>query len=335
MGGGAIKPIIGREADRMSLEERNLYVSLFGNHSNIFVPIREIKCKTDFGDIDFLTPSFYFKEVRCSVFEKILKGSGIDVVGKVTNSDIISYAVNDSHQLDLIFVDNMELAFEYYSDNDRGMILGNIFHHLGFSYGHKGLYLKLEDSKFLLSQDTKRILEFIGYDLYSIDRIVSLKGGFDSYEDMFEWVLLCPYFNSKYFLWESLNNENRTRNKKRRTWNSFVSYIEKRASSPEPNLELLKREALHFFSKELEYMEFKRKVELDRSKKRLFDGNRITELTGLKQKELGEFIVKFKEYIDYRLKALKQRESLKYQYLLSIIDKEIIEFYEKTKESDN
>jgi hypothetical protein len=67
----------------------------------------------------------------------------------------------------------------------------------------------------------------------------------------------------------------------------------------------------------------------------VYDGNKITELTGLKQKELGEFIVKFKEYIDYRLKALKQRESLKYQYLLSIIDKEIIEFYEKTKESDN
>jgi hypothetical protein len=335
MGGSAIKSIIGKEADRINLEERNKYISLFENHSNIFVPIREIKCKTDFGDIDFLTPSFYFKDVRCSVFEKILKSSGIDINGKVTNSDIISYAVNDCHQLDLLFVDDIDLAFEYYSDNDRGMILGNIFHHLGFSYGHKGLYLKLEDSKFLLSQDTRRILEFIGYNSNSIEMIINRNGGFNTYEDMFDWILLCPYFNSKYFFWESLNNENRTRNKKRKTWNSFVSYIDKLPVGTEPNLELLKREALHFFNKDLEYMGFKRRVELDRTKKRLFDGNKISNLTGLKQKELGEFIVKFKEYIDYRLKALKQRESLKYQYFLSIIDKEIIEFYEKTKESDN
>lgn len=332
MGGRAIKSIIGKEADRISLDQKNIYVSLFNDFPNKFFVVREIKSKLDFGDIDFLANSS-FKDSRSILFERILKNNNFEISGKTVNSDIISYAVNNSHQLDLIFVDNTHLAFEYYSDNDRGMILGNIFHHLGFSYGHKGLYLKLEDSKFLLSQNTHKILEFIGYTSQDIDRVIDPNKGFDSFEDMFEWILLCPFFNSKYFLWESLNNENRTRNKKRKTWNSFVSYIENKKNYPIPDLESVKRDALHFFDKELEYMQFKRKIELDRYKKRLFDGNRISELTGLTQKELGDFIVKFKDYLEYKLKSLTKRDVLKYQYLLSNIDLDILEFYDITKEN--
>lgn len=329
MGGSAIKSIIGREADRISLDQKNFYISLFNNYYT-FLPVREIKSKIDFGDIDILTDTPY-ERVK-DQFENILVKANIGITGKSRNSEIVSYAINNSHQLDLIYVENKKLAFEYYSDNDRGMILGNIFHHLGFSYGHKGLYLKLEDSKFFLSDNTYDILNFIGYSSKNIIKIIDPSNGFDTYEDMFEWILLCPFFNKKYFLWESLNNENRTRNRKRKTWNSFVSYIEHRDNSfPEVDREHIKTEALSFFKKELEYMEMKRNIESDRSKKRLINGELISKVTGLKNKELGDFIIQFKSYMESRLNQNNLKNYLQYQYELKDIEITITEFYKKYK----
>ena len=58
MGGEAIIPIIGKPAERFNVKTRNLFISSLSPISDL-VPIREIKEKQDFGDIDFFCSSSF------------------------------------------------------------------------------------------------------------------------------------------------------------------------------------------------------------------------------------------------------------------------------------
>lgn len=299
MGGRAVIPIIGREADRITKEEKNNYLLLFKNLN--YFPVREIEEKEDFGDIDFLISNSLTKKEVLTKVETLLINNNHSLTGHILNSDVISLAIDNKHQIDLIATDKIILASHYYSDNDRGNLIGNIFHHLGFNYGHKGLYLILENTKLFLSDNTNDILSFLGYTASDILKVTLTDNGFKTFEEMFEWVIRCPLFNSDYYKWENLNNENRTRNKKRSTYNKFLQYIQNKSfNNPVVSITAIRYYALEFFNKEKEYVEIIKRIEFNSSRKNIINGSIITEITGLKNEELGKFIAYLKNSVFYK-----------------------------------
>lgn len=327
MGGNAIIPIVG-QSKRITKKEKQHYLSIFTYPT--FLPIREIGEKEDFGDIDFLIED----NSAIKIFENISNQNNIKINGFIKNSEITSYALNDGHQIDLIQIKNRQSAFEYYSDNDKGIIIGNIFHQLGFSYGHAGLYLKLENTKLLLSTNTYDILSFLQYPKKDISKILNKDFIFNSFNEMFEFCISTPYFNTNYYGDDYLNNENRTRNKKRNTWIKFKEFIKTKnlKNNFEPNKELMKLSALKFFNKEQDYIKLLLDVELNKTKKTLFDGNRISFLTGFKGKDLGNFIIKFKEYMEEQLNKTHEIDLIKYHKNYININNHILNFKEKLQQ---
>lgn len=327
MGGNAIIPIVGN-SKRITKEEKKHYLSIFTYP--IFLPIREIGEKEDFGDIDLLIED----NSVIKIFENISKEHNIKINGFIKNSEITSYALNDGHQIDLIQIKNRQSAFEYYNDNDKGIIIGNIFHQLGFSYGHTGLYLKLENTKLLLSINTYDILSFLNYPKKDICKILNKDFIFNSFNEMFEFCISTPYFNSNYYGDDYLNNENRTRNRKRNTWIKFKEFIKTKnlKNNFEPNKELMKLSALKFFNKEQDYIKLLLDAELNRVKKTLFDGNKISFLTGFKGKELGDFIIKFKQYMEQELNKSNENELVKYYKYNNNIHNYILDFKENLQQ---
>jgi hypothetical protein len=284
MGGRAIAKLINREeAERIDLTQKNKYIEYFSQVGNI-MPIREIKSKTDFGDIDFI----YTSNKDDNFFADLIKKE-YQYNGHVKNSNITSFAVG-YHQIDIIRISesHRESAFNYYNDNDKGNLIGVIFNRLGFIFGHTGLDLRLNFDRLFLSSDFGKTLSFLKYPNYAIKK---MENGFETYEEMFDTVMQSPYFDSSYFQFENLNNENRTRNKKRKTYQKFVDYLQNHNKKTLAfSKEKMMYDALIYFSKEKEYIEVMRKQEANRLHRERFNGDLISEMTGLKRENLGKFI---------------------------------------------
>ena len=294
MGGRAIIPLIGKEAERLDIKTRNRIIS---NLSDIaaLMPVREIKEKKDFGDIDFLFSGDIPRHIILNRIVSIMKDDGFSYNGQISNDNVYSLAFNN-YQVDIIFINSSikDIAYFYFADNDRGNLIGSIYHKLNFNYGHQGLFIKLENTKILLSLNTTEILKFLKCDQNFIDKI--LIHGFNTFQDMYEEIIKIPYFNSDYFKFENLNNQNRSRNSKRNTFINFVHFLEGKSFNNPPSYpEYMKFKALSFFNKEKEYIELLEKIEKNRVIRKNIDGNLISEITGLKEKRLGDFIVYFKE----------------------------------------
>jgi hypothetical protein len=92
-------------------------------------------------------------------------------------------------------------------------------------YGQKGLIMVIyNNSKKLkemtLSKNPRKSFEFLGYDY---DRYLK---GFDTKEEIFDWVINSKYFDSEIFKMKNLNHIDRKRNKKRATYQEFLKYLE-------------------------------------------------------------------------------------------------------------
>lgn len=178
-----------------------------------------IRSKEDFGDMDVIVKG---SSKRVEV-ENFLTSSNYPFV---KNGDVTSFLYK-SFQIDLIFTneDHYEYSCNYFDWNDLGNLVGRISKQLGFKHGHDGLYYVLRNDdriikEFLLSTSYLDIIHILGLDK------LKFKQGFDSYEDLFEFILASPYFNPEIFKLENLNNINRVRDRKRKTYNLFLKYIE-------------------------------------------------------------------------------------------------------------
>lgn len=288
MGGRAIAKIINKEeAKRITKMEKENYVKKFLSFLDHLFPVREILSKEDFGDIDFL----YSGDLNVLEIEKIIKANFENYQGYSKNSNIYSYAIDDQ-EIDIIHLEkeNMETAKHYFADNDKGNLIGVIYNRMGFIYGHEGLFLRMPFTKLLLSKDSKRIFKFLKFSEEAINKMINT--GFKTYEEMFDVVISSPYFDVDYYAYENLNNENRTRNKKRKTYQMFLDYLKNKDKKSLPfTKEKMMYDALIFFDKEKEYVGTLREQENNKLRKTLINGDIISKLTGFKNEELGKFIM--------------------------------------------
>jgi hypothetical protein len=295
--------------------------------------IKEIpayRSKPDFGDLDVLFETFAgdaynVKEIITTLFSP---------KQIVQNGHVYSFDY-DNFQVDLILTPTAiyQTSVDYFSQNDRGNLIGRISKKLGFKYGHDGLvYMFRKDdlthsvyAEATVSTDTKQIMKFLDldYDTFA--------NGHDTLEEMFRFVASSKYFHPDIYLLQNRNHTSRTRDKKRKTYNQFLTWC---AETPNLNaypwthmreqdgyagkpefLKMALETFPEFAKKHAEIV--KKHFEYDLVHKK-FNGDVIREITGFEGKQLGEFM-------QHLLNSNGGKEAV-HQFLLPKTTEEVREF---------
>jgi hypothetical protein len=206
-------------------------------------------------------------------------------------------------QLDIIVTNHEEFNFyaNYLGKSDRGNFVGKLAHSLGCKFGHDGLWLpvRLSDDHVLgsicLTRNVREAEDFL--DVKPLEKV-------EVFEDVFENVAASKYFNPESYKLENNNAVARVRDKKRPSYHLFLALCDlyKQENPNRVYFTRVKDKSEHlptvfaaFPHAKVQYDELmvkKAKLEEYRSK---FNGDLVKEYTGLENKELGEFMRKFKE----------------------------------------
>lgn len=253
-----------------------------------------IQAKEDFGDMDVIVKG----RSKRSLIEDMLKEKGYPFQ---KNGDVTSFLYID-FQIDLIFTneEHYNYSCNYFDWNDLGNLVGRMSKQLGFKHGHDGLYYVLRNDdriikEFLLSTDYLDIINILGLDKFKFKR------GFVKYEDLFDFVISSPYFNSDSFKLENLNNINRVRDRKRKTYNMFLKYIAKKGIEGKGTRKLTYEEKEAFVLDKFpgirtELFALKAKIALDLKIKERINGRIIMSIfPGIEGKTVGSYIDTIKE----------------------------------------
>lgn len=264
-------------------------------------PLVVYRDKPSFGDLDLLTGLFEDNIESLKNLKKILREIGVTEFNfsdhhKQFKSGTHASFLYKNLQVDLIFVkpEHFGSAAFYFSYNDLNNFVGRIAHKLGVKFGWDGLsyVLKTEDGylerRLELTTDPEEIYRFLGYDY---ERYLE---GFDTLEEIFEFVTSSSYFNSSIFEYENLNHANRTRNRKRKNYAAFLEWLEGKEFE---NHVFLTPKALylprvlktfpHILDELEESTQLMEQTHLIASK---LNGNLVMEWTGLSGKDLGKVL---------------------------------------------
>lgn len=252
--------------------------------------------KKSFGDMDILVSMDGFNKDIREYIETEFSPNEIFHNGNCWSFD------HNELQIDLITTsrDNFDAYLNYLSFNDLGNFVGRIAQKLGLKFGQEGLWYnhnfkgqKVE--KIIISKDLEKIYAFLGLD-YS-----KWVEGFDELQDIFEFVSTSPYFDADSFQLKNLNHLNRERNSKRKSYMKFLKWIEENASEREYKFEKDTSKYLKHVEDYFPESNLKkniRRIDYEQSRilyiKSKFNGGYIMEKYGLKGKEIGRALQKFK-----------------------------------------
>lgn len=217
----------------------------------------------------------------------------------VKNGNCLSFEYCEL-QIDLITMpsENYRSALNYYAYNDLGNLMGRIADSMGLKYGHDGLSYRYTVGTncfrvIPITKDLDTILTVLGFSNYRYH------AGFDTLEDIFRFVMSTLFFNEEIFLLENRDNKSRVRDQKRKTYTEFLEFVRNYpaqfkiqwAIPPSED----KHEWLPFLFEMLpgfhkQYQQCETDYKNDQTYKSKFNGDLVSEWTGLKEKELGLFM---------------------------------------------
>lgn len=244
--------------------------------------------KPDFGDLDIVVENMDAK----NRLYPALSALGIEDI--VKNGPVWSLGWDD-FQVDLLFQPPQDYNFacNYFAYNDLGNLIGRIARRLDLKFGHDGLAYTLREGDYkiadiTLTKDFDSALNYLGL---SSERY---KQGFETLDEIFEFVTTSPYFDHESFMLHNRSHKARVRDAKRPNYKAFLEYAANLALEKEPirlskevSLEKAKT-AFPEFATELE------KVlalhERKKDMKRKFNGDVVFQLTDLSGKALGLFM---------------------------------------------
>ena len=281
------------------------------HHDFEMKPVLSYEAKSTFGDIDILfsnkSKNLNAVDTLCDILESCPECKKIS-----RNTSIISvlwqYKDTLKIQVDFIYVpiEVFDFAWRYFNYNDLGNLIGKIAHALGFKFGQNGLTYVVREGNRVISEITVTTefytaLRFLGFS--ERDCIQHRRYGFKHLENIFEFVARSTYFPYTNFRLETLAHKDRIRDKKRKTYNEFLTWLDT-VYTYDRNDTLKSRHAIRKmkfedaverfqrFSKDYTnvlYNDLKRK-----EVKTLFNGTIVSDITGFKGKDLGKFIHYFK-----------------------------------------
>lgn len=301
MGGNALKNCSTRRYDKQEYFNltRQVYDELYRcfGHSQ-FDFIKSYVNKESYGDMDILINS---ADLPAKWAEYVV--ATFNPKEYVKNGNVLSFDYKE-FQIDLIVThpDEYETSVNYFAYNDLGNLLGRLAQSMGLKLGHDGL-------SFVWKTDTQQYhKEVISTDWGTICNVLGVSysrycEGFDELEDIFKFVTASPFFRKEIYLLENRNNYARTRDKKRKTYQEFLKYIEDYVPT------MTQQMAAGFTDKELHLKRVFKKIpgfEVtyhrvhkqwldDIEYKNRFNGDLVRQWTGLDGKELGAFMQWFKD----------------------------------------
>jgi hypothetical protein len=259
--------------------------------------IESYRSKESFGDADILYSTINDRPISIGDVKDLFPQS--KEISK--NGSVISFEY-DELQVDFIHVLSSEFDYAnyYYKFNDLGNLCGKLAHQLGLKHGHRGLTLPIRDGdnivgEVLLTLRHRTTLEFLGLDADRFD------AGFDTLEDIFEFVRTSKYFSPESYKLENLNTIAKMRDKKRPTYREFLAYNE---ANPIDNPYVKSADkSVHlphifdyFGDVALEkYKSVTKELAATRYIKTRFNGDIVSKLTGYTGKGLGQFMQHLKK----------------------------------------
>jgi len=303
MGGLALKSTHTRRYQRKEFDALWIEVSgIIGKTFKQFSMPRYFESKESFGDMDIIISleGFDYETMR-EYITTTFKPNEIFHNGHSWSFDYKEI------QIDFITcpAEDYESYEHYFAFNDLGNFIGRMAQVMGLKYGQEGLwynhYNGNQKTKIIISKDYPKIFDYLGLD-YS-----KWITGFDSLEEIFEYVKTSRFFNPEIFQMHHLNKINRERNLKRASYIAFLEYIEGEECNKDydvleveyhkENLIKIIDEAfpeadVRLEVKRLEY--FAAKSDYATAK---FNGHIVMEKYGLKGKELGNSIQTFQTHI--------------------------------------
>ncbi|CAH7425651.1 conserved hypothetical protein [Vibrio chagasii] len=298
MGGNALKQTKVR---RYELDEYKAFTEGVIKDLSGLLPlsrISEVKpysSKDSFGDLDIVIEDV--SSVR-EVVEQNFASLGVTEVFK--NKDVWSLGWGD-FQVDLIFKssDEYDFTLKYLSFNDLGNFIGRTSRRLGFKFGQAGLEYIYRGEKgyvrdVLVTDDFKAALEFLGFDS---DRY---ELGFADLNEIFDYASSSKYFSRDSFDLSKRPHDARTRDAKRKNYTLFLEWL-KSSNLPDAGDNVcrvvqLSRALCEFpqFAHRMHAIELEHREDIVFREK--FNGRMVGDVTGLKHRELGDFMSKLKNH---------------------------------------
>jgi len=266
-------------------------------------PIPWYRKKESFGDMDILVDSDTISPNWVDVVLEKFKPKD-----HFKNGSCLSFDYKDV-QVDLILAPEEEFNFSYYyfAWNDLGNFVGRTAHRLGFKFGHNGLWYVLRDpedysrvvKELLVIRDFDHAVNFLGY------RAAPFHRGFDTPEEIYEFVTTSTYFDPRQFLLVNRSYAARIRDRKRKMYTGMLEFIREKYPEigeeceplPVDRGEHLTRAFTRFPEFKELYEEAMHEFELEKQFKKKFNGEVIGKLFGLEGKELGECMAMMKDKI--------------------------------------
>lgn len=329
MGGLALKNTFTRRYDRAEFDTISveLITMLEKDFKRVAMPLF-YKNKASFGDADILVSMENCNYNMRDYITAHFKPNEIFHNGNCWSFDYKEL------QIDLITVsaEHFDSNYNYLSYNDLGNYIGKIAHGFGFKYGQEGLvydhYFKGSNiGRVIVSKDYDKIYEFLGLDYNR------WREGFDELEDIFKFISESKYFNWEYLQLENNNRINRERDAKRKSYMSFLDYIDKNCKDDNHRYQYDKDKSVYVdkaaeFFPESNLITEIRRMEYEECKalyiKSKFNGGEVMRRFGLKGKELGDAINGFKKMMDF----LVPNESYEH-YIINTPSEEIYEDFKE------
>ena len=223
MGGKEIKNTRRYE----TVEFLQLYGDLYPIIGNLFncsvYLIKYFHDKETHGDMDLLLERNTYNSTHFKYMQKIIREHFKPEQFFISDT-ICMFNYND-FQIDLIPISSQiwDVATCYYDYDPTGNLMGKIAHKFGLKYGFDGLIYPYRSDmnahNIVISRDNEKIFEFLGYDYNRF------KKGFDSLENIFEFIIFSKYFDVDSFRMENLTRIDRKRNQKRESYQLFLEYV--------------------------------------------------------------------------------------------------------------
>jgi len=311
MGGNALNSVITErktteQFDRIASEIIPILKEGLGTEIHI---VTAYHTKDTHGDMDIMvkiTHELHNKGINLRTFieDKFEPGQIF------TNGSIISFDY-DQFQIDIIPIKESlwDVSIAFFDYDPTGNLMGKSAHKFGLKYGWNGLIYPFRNFNgrlshdILLSTDNAEIFEFLGYDYEEFKR------GFDDLVEIFDYIIAGKYFDYTIFLMENLNHIDRKRNKKRKSYQEFLQYVEKKGIKDTYQFNKDKSTYIDLIHNSFPKVDLKGKIE-ELSKKNAenqelnakFNGRLIMNVyPDLSGKELGNAITNFqKSFEDYR-----------------------------------
>jgi len=327
MGGNCLKDCTTRRYNRAeyyALENEVMYKldNLFPNDCKS--PILSYHDKESFGDMDILISSEFMTQ---DMIEAIIDEFQPRQVFK--NGNCLSFEYKE-FQIDLIAtgVANYESSQRYFAYNDLGNLCGRLAGAIGLKLGHDGLSYNYREGTNLIanipiSKHWYEILPILGLDYNPFFE------GFNTLEEIFNFVASSTYFRKDIFLLENRNHTSRVRDSKRKTYMAFLEWLENGSCKHVEATETRSKEEwlhIHLESikgfKEAYNASEKKHIDWVEYTSR-FNGKIVNRITGLEGKELGMFMTFVKAH--YHGAETLQRDVLKMN--VKLVDSWIMHMY--------